>query len=113
MNKIRHLIKKQDTLPKGLIWDPVDYSCAYDSLFTVLYNVWERNPRLWQRRLREISNNLDLLCEGFERALGNESTLEIARNHVRHTMTCSNPAYFPTGTALTNISRIVDDIVPA
>ena len=53
------------------------------------------------------------MCERFERALRNESTLEIARNHVRHTMTRSNPAYFPTGTALTNISCIVDDIVPA
>ena len=112
-NKIRRLETKQNTNPKGLIWDPINYSCAYDSLFTVLYNVWERNPRLWQRRLGDISNNLKNLCKGFEQALRNESTLEIARNHVRHTMTQDNPTYFPIGTAMTNISRIVDGIIPA
>jgi hypothetical protein len=26
--------------PLGLIWDEKDYSCAYDSLFTVLHHIW-------------------------------------------------------------------------
>ena len=26
--------------PKGLIWDGVDYSCAYDALFSILHNIW-------------------------------------------------------------------------
>ena len=112
-NKIRRLEKTQNTIPKGLIWDSINHSCAYDSIFTVLYNIWERNPTLWQRRLTEISGNLNLLCRGFERALKKESTLEIARNHVRRTMTHDNPAYFPLGSAMTNISRIVDGIIPA
>ena len=82
-------------------------------MFTVLYNIWERNPKLWQRRLGDIHSNLELLCAGFEQALKKESTLEIARNHVRNTMMCSNPAYFPIGIAMTSISHVIDGIIPA
>jgi hypothetical protein len=28
-----------NTSPVGLIWDNQNYSCAYDSLFTILYNI--------------------------------------------------------------------------
>ena len=112
LNKMRRLADCQNVIPKGIIWDPVNYSCAYDSLFTILYNIWERNPKLWQRRLKDIHCNLDLLCTGFERTLKKESTLEAARNRVRSTMTHENPAYFPTGIAMTSISHVVDAIIP-
>ena len=113
VKKMRRLSKEKSTIPKGFIWDPIDYSCAYDSLFTVLYNIWERDPAIWKRRLSDISGNLDLLCRGFERALNNDSTLEMARNDVRRTMSRCNPAYFPLGLAMTDISHVVDAIVPA
>ena len=28
----------------GLILDAVDWSCVYDSLFSILFNVWTTNP---------------------------------------------------------------------
>ena len=34
------------SVPLGLIWDHNNYSCAYDSLFTILYNIWTDSPRL-------------------------------------------------------------------
>jgi len=111
--KVSHLITTKTTNPNGLIWDSDNYSCAYDSLFTVLYNIWSRNTRLWQRRLSDMNDNLKLLCSGFHQALKKESTLEMARNHVRRVLRLTNPAYFPVGTALTSISCIVDTIVPS
>jgi hypothetical protein len=30
--------------PQGPIWDSVNYSCAYDALFSILWNVWQENP---------------------------------------------------------------------
>ena len=60
-----------------------------------------------------MNDNLKLLCSGFHQALKKESTLEMARNHVRRVLRLTNPAYFPVGTTLTSISRIVDTIVPS
>ncbi|KAJ6541087.1 hypothetical protein DFH09DRAFT_929371 [Mycena vulgaris] len=37
--------------PTGLIWDSTNYSCAYDSLFTTLANIWRDNPADWTQRL--------------------------------------------------------------
>ncbi|KAF9455475.1 hypothetical protein BDZ94DRAFT_1179893, partial [Collybia nuda] len=31
----------------GLRWDPIDYSCPYDAMFTILWNVWMENPENW------------------------------------------------------------------
>src|ERR1700691_5872065 len=33
--------------PLGLLWDSQDYSCSYDSLFTILYNIWQDAPLTW------------------------------------------------------------------
>jgi hypothetical protein len=33
--------------PIGLIWDSHDYSCAYDSLLVILYNLWKDNSEAW------------------------------------------------------------------
>ncbi|KAJ7778930.1 hypothetical protein B0H16DRAFT_1448480 [Mycena metata] len=38
-----------DYLPFGLIWDAVNHSCGYDATFTVLTNIWLRNPLAWSR----------------------------------------------------------------
>ena len=34
------VIASNDSSPSGLIWDGYNYSCAYDALFTVLYEIW-------------------------------------------------------------------------
>ena len=32
--------------PSGLIWDGANYSCAYDALFTVLYEIWSSDTKV-------------------------------------------------------------------
>ena len=53
-NQIRSSAKKAYTIPEvhynepiGLKWDEVNYSCAYDSLFTILCNLFLENPDHW------------------------------------------------------------------
>jgi hypothetical protein len=35
------------SIPRGTVWDHLNYRCAYDVLFTVLFNVWLEDPRTW------------------------------------------------------------------
>ncbi|KAF8962225.1 hypothetical protein BDZ97DRAFT_1611458, partial [Flammula alnicola] len=113
VKRVARCAESQESVgPCGLIWDADNYSCAYDSIFTVLHSIWLRDTRVWQRRLGDISSNLELLSRGFEQALNNESTLEMARNRVRDSMIRTNPAHYPIGMRFTNICRVVDGIIP-
>ena len=39
----------------GLIWDGENYSCTYDALFTILFEIWSSDRKLWTRRFKEIN----------------------------------------------------------
>jgi hypothetical protein len=41
--KIPNLCK--DDTPPGTQWDGDNYSCAYDPLFTILFNIWVAKPK--------------------------------------------------------------------
>jgi hypothetical protein len=41
--------------PAGLIWDGDNYSCAYDALLTILYDIWSTDTKAWTRRFKEIN----------------------------------------------------------
>ena len=62
----------------GLTWNSKDYSCAYDSFFTVLYNIWTDNPRLWSERFKNISEHLSQLSKGFLLVKSETITFETA-----------------------------------
>jgi hypothetical protein len=98
--------------PPGMLWDRVNYSCAYDSTFTVIHNIWSRNPVVWYRRLAEISHNLELLCDGFNLVDSGLSSLEFVRNFVRDNMHHTNPDRHPRGSRLTAISHVIEAITP-
>src|SRR5258708_2808899 len=44
--------------PKGLIWDGVDYSCAYDALFSILHNIWLSDTTTWSETFTNTSQIL-------------------------------------------------------
>jgi len=37
----------EDDTPHGTQWGGNNYSCAYDALFTILFNIWAENPPKW------------------------------------------------------------------
>jgi len=62
-------------IPRGMIWS--NNSCAYDSVFTVLFSIWCGNKNLWHFNFQEIDNPfIKALANGFIDANNNRKTLE-------------------------------------
>jgi hypothetical protein len=84
--------------PTGIEWDGEDYSCSYDTLFTILFDIWAQNPKLWTRRLRSIDNGfLTALSKGFRHFEAEKMTLEDVRNGIRSLLHAHSPNQFPWG----------------
>lgn len=82
----------------GMIWDSRDYSCAYDSLFTILWNMWQENYQLLQTQDVHMENLFfHTLLEGFDRHGRGQMSLEEVRNSVRNLLRVQNIHQFPIG----------------
>lgn len=93
----------QPISPVGLIWDSNDWSCAYDAIFTVLYEVWMQNPTKWSKWFSWISNPLKMLAFGFNEVVKGEMRLENARDNVRNMLYEFDQTMFPKGANGTSI----------
>jgi hypothetical protein len=96
---------------RGLIWDSKDYSCAYDSLFTVLYNIWTDAPRLWSGRFKSLTESLTMLCEGFHHVQNEIITIETARDTVRLLLNRLDEKEYPMGTTFTCIATLTNKMM--
>src|ERR1700692_1849096 len=98
--------------PSGLIWDSNNYSCAYDSLFTVLYEIWSNDTKVWARRFKEINqHHLKSLSVCFKKYMNGQATFETARDTIRHELHSQSPAQFPYGTRGTSVSTLASAIL--
>jgi len=82
----------QGTALRGLTWDSKDYSCAYDSLFTILYNIWTAD------RFKSLTESLTSLTEGFNQVQNESITIETARDTVRLQLHHLDSRQYPMGT---------------
>src|SRR5882762_11062870 len=74
----------EDDTPPGTQWDGNNYSCAYDALFAILFNIWTTKPKKWEKKIFQESNQyLYTLHDGFQKYLRGVDTLEAARDSVR------------------------------
>ena len=97
--------------PSGLIWDGGDYSCAYDALFTILYEIWSRDTRAWTRRFKKINqHHLKSLSACFKQYMNGQASFETARDTIRHELYSQSPALFPYGTRGTSVSALASTI---
>ena len=87
----------EDNTPPGTQWDENDYSCAYDALFTILFNIWAANPKKWKKIFQDSNEYLSMLHNGFQQYLRGVSTLETARDNVRALLHENDPVLFPSG----------------
>jgi hypothetical protein len=94
--KVTHDVDEEEG-PSGIMWDEVNYSCAYDALFTVLFFIWTENPTKWKQRFNKTNRTLKLLAAGFHKKQDGEGTLETARDKVRHILHQRDSATFPNG----------------
>jgi hypothetical protein len=98
-------------VPRGLVWDNENYSCAYDSVLTVLLSIWMRNPSKWKKNFKGMNRTMNILATGFHRVNENKGKLESARNKVRHVLHQRNPTLFPNGQVGTPISEMIEQLL--
>ena len=48
--------------PSGLIWDGKNYSCAYNALFTVLFEIWSSDTSFQQEDSKKLINTISSHC---------------------------------------------------
>ena len=106
--------KEEDSIgsgPLGLIWDGQNYSCAYDSIMTILLSVWSQDPTEWKRRFKDMNRTMNVLASGFYQANKGQRTLEIARNKVRHLLHQKYPELLPYGQIGTPVSEMTEKLL--
>src|ERR1700734_3307241 len=47
------IASKDSSSPSGLIWDGENYSCAYDALITILYDIWSTDTKALTRKFKK------------------------------------------------------------
>jgi hypothetical protein len=97
--------------PRGLIWDGNNYSCAYDALFTVLYDIWNDNRFMWNVNARYLKSKfLQSLGTDFLAASQGTKTLENVRDDIRKILHAKDRVTYPYGQAGTSLSQLTLDI---
>jgi hypothetical protein len=101
----KHASTTVSITPLGLKWDQDNYSCAYDTLLPVLFQVWRENPTKWTKRLRLYSEKLVL---HFEKLSQGKKTFEQIRDQIRSKLHRANPRLFPYGRGGTDIDGLAE-----
>ncbi|KAJ6629663.1 hypothetical protein B0H10DRAFT_1746003, partial [Mycena sp. CBHHK59/15] len=66
--------------PIATLWDPSNYSCSYDAIFSILYDVWQGHSAKWDEILKASGPYLGALSSGFVEFQRKSGMLEMARN---------------------------------
>ncbi|KAJ7281249.1 hypothetical protein C8J57DRAFT_1056666, partial [Mycena rebaudengoi] len=90
----------------GLVWDNNNFSCAYDSFFTVLWSLWQEAPVVHTPALSELSSEMSVLVRGFDQVLRGLQSLESVRDDVRTLLHATSPRLFPMGHQYASVSDV-------
>ncbi|KAF8958461.1 hypothetical protein BDZ97DRAFT_1668456 [Flammula alnicola] len=86
--------------PLGLQWS--QNSCGFDSVFTVLYSIWNMNPNEWSEKLLALDNELlTFLINGFQKVFSNEEAFETIRDQFRFKIQTYSHGQFRFGRFIT------------
>ncbi|KIM77344.1 hypothetical protein PILCRDRAFT_76841 [Piloderma croceum F 1598] len=106
------IITSNDSSPSGLIWDGDNYSCASYALFTVLYEIWVTDTKVWTKRFKEINqHHLKSLSTCFNKYMNGQASFETARDTIRHELHSQSPAQFPYRTRGTSVTALTSAIL--
>ena len=90
----------------GTQWDGDNYSCAYDALFTILFNIWATKSKKWKKIFQESNQYLSTLHNGFQKYLRGVSTIEAACDSVQTLLYENDPVLFPSGHTGCSVSAL-------
>ena len=83
--------------PIGLEWDNQNWSCAYDSLLVILYDIWKENPDEWTNNFKNINRHMQALAYKFQEVYEESVSLENIRDDIRTDLHNFDPNRFPMG----------------
>ncbi|KAF6763373.1 hypothetical protein DFP72DRAFT_761478, partial [Ephemerocybe angulata] len=85
-------------------WDPIDWSCAYDSYLTILRFVWSQDCMKWSSAFTSYSDHMGYLAESFlKHTVSHSITLTDIRSGLRSRLQSLCTRSFPTGPVGTDI----------
>jgi hypothetical protein len=94
--------------PVGLIWDAQNYSCAYDSLLTIFFDIWLYDPQKWTAHFKNINRYMSFVSAGFKDVTGQKTQLENIRDIFRRELhTKYGDPEFPYGQKGTNLAILL------
>jgi hypothetical protein len=96
---------------RGLTWNPKDYSCAYDSLYTILYNIWVEDATLWSECFENLTEYLVMLSQGFKLVRNGTIPLEMVRDEIRAHLNHLDRAQFMNGTTYTCLASLTNTMM--
>jgi len=104
----------------GCRWSSVDWSCAYDSVFMILFYVFRSAPPSWRLRWDEDGEKRNKLTSFFNVLTASDSNLnspelfDSFRDEMRDDLTADSPAVFPRfGARMTSVSAILEHFFPS
>ncbi|KAF8133024.1 hypothetical protein EV363DRAFT_1162963, partial [Boletus edulis] len=90
-----------------LRWNCSNWSCAYDSLFTLLFAIWIEKPRYWNKAFQSHSIYLQQLVKGFQDIRVGRFDFEHVRNEVHNVIHTNNPNSFPLGHNFASVNDLL------
>jgi hypothetical protein len=110
-NKLSPLLyeNRNNRSPLGLIWDRDDYSCAYDSLFTIFYHIWTEGQLKHRAYFEKGTNWMEKLHTSFISLSNKTCTFESVRDQLRIIINHENPLEYRYGMNYTDINQLVTD----
>lgn len=97
-----------------LSWDRNNWSCAYDSLFTMLFGIWNEKPSYWNKIFKSQSLYVQELVKGFQQFRVGKLSFNDVRDKVRLLLHNSKPLSFPNGhhfASVNELARVLLDSV--
>lgn len=107
LNKRRIALERRHKGPMGLTWDGANFSCMYDALFVVLYDIWISAPVVWSNKYYNQNKYMKLLADTFRFVSSGTSTLENARDVVRASLHVDDSESFPMGNVYASLERLL------
>jgi len=96
--------------PAGITWDSNNYSCAYDSLLTILYDFWHDNPRAWTRLFKDMNEHLSMLSDRFLALSNSHVSFEQIRDQWRTILHNQNPQRYPRGPVGISVAQLASEL---
>jgi hypothetical protein len=98
--------------PLGLQWNSDNYSCSYDALFGILYNIWVLDSEKWSQEFAFINSEyLDALAKGFKKVIKGKASIEDIRDSIRLELYEICPEDFLIGTSYASVEDLAFKIL--